>query len=514
MSLRNRQPSLSSSEFASISQEQPSVHDTGYSKPVHRRTLFLSHANPEDNAFARWLATQLAIAGYEVWCDLTQLLGGEKFWNDINEAIDGHTYRFLFASTLESNRKPGTLRELNLASQAELKHDLKDFIIPLKVDDFPFASAHPSIRERNFIRFDDNWSAGLAQLLSLLDRHEAPKATGSGADAVSAWYEKTLDENRRIVISNEIHYSNWFSLDLPRELFFHQTSLTPGQLRLASDPLKFPHRCHEGTIVSFAKRNDVQDALENILQIRQTNGISVTSFLQDGNSNPAIKPFDAHNIVSDLIRQAWDRELANKDMRFYELASGLRAWFFRNEQIPSNKAYFVPPSGTKRTYRQLVGRKSKRTIDGLKVRDGYWHFAFSASSQLTPFPRIVLRNHVIFTDDGETPWTSTTRMHRARRRVCKNWWNREWRDRLFAMCAAISSTDHCLTLKVGRDVHIEVAMAPETFTNPWTYFEDGQMGLDETADVELIKEETCRDDDDEMVQDTHLHDDLGSNDNG
>src|SRR5271157_1238700 len=36
--------------------------------PAPRRLLFISHANPEDNAFATWLATQLAIAGYEVWC--------------------------------------------------------------------------------------------------------------------------------------------------------------------------------------------------------------------------------------------------------------------------------------------------------------------------------------------------------------------------------------------------------------------------------------------------------------
>jgi len=56
-------------------------------RPV-RQLVFLSHASPEDNAFARWLATQLAIAGYEVWCDVTNLLGGEAFWKDIAEAID------------------------------------------------------------------------------------------------------------------------------------------------------------------------------------------------------------------------------------------------------------------------------------------------------------------------------------------------------------------------------------------------------------------------------------------
>ena len=82
-----------------------------------RRLLFLSHAAPEDNDFVRWLSTQLAIAGYEVWCDVTELLGGERFWTDITDAIDTCTFRFLFVSTLHANMKPGTLRELKMAHE-------------------------------------------------------------------------------------------------------------------------------------------------------------------------------------------------------------------------------------------------------------------------------------------------------------------------------------------------------------------------------------------------------------
>ena len=61
-----------------------------------RTLVFVSHAAPEDNVFAKWLATQLAIAGYEVWCDVTKLLGGEKFWDDITEAIEKYACRVIF----------------------------------------------------------------------------------------------------------------------------------------------------------------------------------------------------------------------------------------------------------------------------------------------------------------------------------------------------------------------------------------------------------------------------------
>jgi TIR domain len=45
-----------------------------------RAIVFISHANPEDNDFTTWLAARLALAGYEVWSDITKLIGGEVFW--------------------------------------------------------------------------------------------------------------------------------------------------------------------------------------------------------------------------------------------------------------------------------------------------------------------------------------------------------------------------------------------------------------------------------------------------
>lgn len=39
-------------------------------KGLVRQTVFISHANPEDNEFAAWLGTRLIGAGYQVWSDL------------------------------------------------------------------------------------------------------------------------------------------------------------------------------------------------------------------------------------------------------------------------------------------------------------------------------------------------------------------------------------------------------------------------------------------------------------
>jgi TIR domain len=106
-----------------------------------RNMLFLSHATPEDNDFARWLALQLASEGYPIWCDLTKLLGGEDFWKDIQEAIRTRSIRFLFVLSRSSNAKDGTLQELACAKAvaAKLRPQIRDYIIALKIDDLPYS---------------------------------------------------------------------------------------------------------------------------------------------------------------------------------------------------------------------------------------------------------------------------------------------------------------------------------------------------------------------------------------
>src|SRR5580658_9125008 len=95
-----------------------------------RDTLLLSHANPKDNEFTLWLALQLANEGYRVWCDLTKLLGGEVFWDDIEEVIKARAAKVLYVLSRTSNAKDGPLKELRFAQGVAKREKLKDFVIP------------------------------------------------------------------------------------------------------------------------------------------------------------------------------------------------------------------------------------------------------------------------------------------------------------------------------------------------------------------------------------------------
>jgi TIR domain len=145
-----------------------------------RRVVFLNHANPEDNVFALWLGARLTAAGYHVWTDLLQLVGGERFWKDINEAIRQHTAVFLpiLSNASIDPAKEGVFNEIAIATNVRRDLQLDNFIVPLKLQRIPEIPAQ--LIQLNYIDFTMNWVNGLAQLLERLEftRRKLSKATG------------------------------------------------------------------------------------------------------------------------------------------------------------------------------------------------------------------------------------------------------------------------------------------------------------------------------------------------
>src|SRR5881396_906037 len=140
--------------------DQPIAHGR-----TMRDMLFVSHANPEDNNFARWLTLQLAKEGYPVWCDLTRLLGGEAFWTDIEQAIRDRSIKFLYVLSRTSNAKQGPLDELQIAKNVARDLQLRDYILPLLIDDLPPRQVNIRLANISLVPFAPSWADGLAQLL-------------------------------------------------------------------------------------------------------------------------------------------------------------------------------------------------------------------------------------------------------------------------------------------------------------------------------------------------------------
>ncbi len=165
-----------------------------------RNLLFISHANPEDNVFSRWLALQLAKEGYGVWCDRTPLLGGEDFWPDIERAIREHTCKLLYVLSAASNHKPGPLQELHVAQTVARLEGLREFIIPLRIDNtLAHSDTNIQLARINAIDFTAGWATGLHILLKKLQQDRVQKDARFSAALVASWWQSQFGIDNQLI---------------------------------------------------------------------------------------------------------------------------------------------------------------------------------------------------------------------------------------------------------------------------------------------------------------------------
>lgn len=417
-----------------------------------RDVLFISHANPDDNEFVQWLTLRLASLGYHAWSDVARLLGGEDFWRDIETAIRQHSIKVLYVLSRASNQRDGTLLELKVAHDVRKKESISDFIIPLRIDDLPFNEFNIQLANLNAIDFSKGWAAGLRQLIAKLEKDAVPKNPSFGPDAVRQWWENAFNVEEGTTSAEEVHLSNWFPVGLPPTVYTHAVI---GLLDREEPSFPFPTKFRNG-IVTFAPAADVEPWL-GTLRIQSTVAVPTRELL----SNEDWKTQrDNRDMVTYFLNEAWKMGVA-KRLAAYEMSGGRVAFYFDVQTLPDPDVKFVGIGG-KASRRGLMGYKT--TPKGKR----HWHFAASARGAVHPQPVLMVRSHVLFSDDGKQLWESPRQMHRARRSQCKNWWNDDWRDRLLATMTWLADGEPTLALPLGTSVHGNVGIRPLEFLSPVT----------------------------------------------
>lgn len=442
-----------------------------------RDVVFVSHANPEDNEFTVWLTLKLASLGYRAWSDVTRLLGGEDFWRDIERAIRDRTAKFLYVLSRTSNHKEGSLLELKVANDVRKKGPFADFIIPLRVDDLPFGDVNIQMASLNAIDFCEGWAPGLKQLVAKLEKDNVPKNPAFGPDAVRQWWQGAFNVEAGTTAADEAHLSNWFSIQLPLTVYTHTLI---GLIDGAEPMFPFPAKFRYG-LVTFAPAVDLVPFL-GTLRIQSTTSVPLRDFMVDEDWN---RQRENRDIITYFVNEAWKLAVAPR-LEAYAMAGGRIAFYFDATKLPEPDVKFVG----------VAGRPARRALMGYKTTakgKRHWHFAVSARASVHPTPILMLRTHVLFSDDGVELWRSGDAMHRARRGQCKNWWNDDWRDRLLAAATWLSGGEPSVRLPLGLSVCGTMNIRPLEFISPVTLNEgakeaeaasDADVGDDDDGDPE------------------------------
>jgi hypothetical protein len=430
--------------------------------------IFISHANPEDNEFARWLAVRLAAAGFEVWSDVTKLIGGEKFWADIEKAIKEHCQKFLLCVT-KSSKKSGVMRELDWALETEaVKH--ASMVVPLKLDDTPFSSFPKDLGNSvTGIRFDVGWAARLIKVLEMLKRDGIQPRNVNGYSIVSEWWRQTFPVQEGVRDGKDVCIANLFPTVTAATTIWHHPARRPVRRGFKADRLKVIAEPFGNGFISFCSPSEMRAAAARFsINAEASGSITWLKFVAEGYAKIGLDRASAHRIAYALLRRGFERHAIKRGCRHYNLSQKRVCYWLSKDFLPSNEASFTGIDRRIHT-RGLAGFKTMSVNkEGIKTKR-YWHFAVQGLPTFEPNEGIIFKTHIVFTQDGEQLFDSDSYQHRARRNQGKSWWNDEWRDRLLAMVSFLADGKDELCINLAEGVTFNFSTVPVRFVSDRTY---------------------------------------------
>lgn len=444
-------------------------------QPV-RQTVFISHANPEDNEFAAWLGTRLIGAGYQVWSDLLRLVGGEPFWRDIGDAIKDHAAVVVLVLSRASVAKPGVLDEIALAVATSRKLQNPRFIIPVRLDDLPFDEFPEQVIRLNAVNFNGNWADGLHRLFEALDERAIDKVEGASAQDVAEFRNFRLRQSAAIAEQPEQVEGNWLKIRaLPAQAYLCRYGAEPKAVAKHLAKFAMPIVPWDRLGFSFARAAEIIDAETPDISVEPAYDVDLQKFLKGGPSGgPDMRGVDARRMMVNLLRQAWERFLCGRGLRSYEFAHGC-AFYIPRGLIEKDTVVFTDRNGKKRRKR-LSGRSIKRNV--------YWSFAISIHPVVGRQWHFELKPQVVFTTDGVTPIDSKVKMARLRKSFCKNWWNDQWRALLNGFVTFLAGGADTIRVPLGGSAELTLAASLALFEVPTTIIGDILASLDDDNDVD------------------------------
>lgn len=443
-----------------------------------RDSLFISHANPEDNEFALWLGAKLAALGYEVWADVLRLRGGDDWQRKLEEALRNRAFKVILVGTSVAVDKQGVRNEIQIAHDIGKKTGDAEFIIPLRLEAFdaPFLIAHAQ-----YIDFADGWAAGFGELVETLEStYQAPKVEPSVSTTREYWREIHTREGQTLSAADEQHVSNWLGIrSLPERVRYYdfKAGIEIGPAEAAKKSATLPLVPFKRGFLSFAAYPELQDYFGPDLPIELEGECPTEEFLDNGWAKREITSSDAERHVVRMLRAGIQRYLADRELRSFQMSRESLAWWAPVSLVPTEQIPFAW-SEDLRGRRQINGKSEKRGV--------YWHYGVTVIPRFFPIGHVKIISRMIFSTDGETPLDNPGRMHRTRRSIAKGWYNPKWRDMMLAFLHWLSNGERHLLIPLGSDQSLTLTLPPIVAVAPVSIvagFDDA--GPDEEPDDTL-----------------------------
>ncbi|MBI4307154.1 MAG: toll/interleukin-1 receptor domain-containing protein [Chloroflexi bacterium] len=437
-------------------------------RPTAPDHLFISYAS-EDWRLAEWLTLKLTAAGYRVWCDRFQLLGGESYPRDIDVAVKQQTFRVIALLSRSSMDKPNPMKERTLA--LNISRDRRvDFLIPLNVDGLRSTELDWMTSDLTFIPFE-RWNIGLINLFRKLQQIDCPRGLGDGQSTV----RELIASREEVLGSPERVWSNACEIVHIPDRFFRYIGMF--------DPMAGP--TIEG--VAFVQSPDTFWSF--VSPSRAVKGLET-------------EEFDCKSVIGSGDEQVRGplTALIRANVRQFLLDRGLESTpdgddvYFPRGLFPGDRLNFEHYDGG-RSWVQVAGFRSFRSQSGTSTLTRY-HVCPRLDPRFFDYsaPAMELSIRLYLTDQAGNP-LHPSRVNRRRRKIVKDWWNHEWLSRHSAVLHWLSDGRDLVVLTGGSEGEITFRSRPWGFMAPVSIREP--VEAINRAEDDVVTEQLVEDDEPE-----------------
>ena len=433
---------------------------------MDRKTIFISHANPEDNYFSAWLAAKLKVLGYNVWLDLDDINLGDYFVSKIDPVIQKESILFIMIVTESYTQKykdqfSGISKEVNSALTLEKSNLLNhNFIIPVRATNIPFDHFPYDIRRWKAVDFSEDWQGGLIELVKELEKLKVPKNEALN-DPLALWFS-AIKAEKTVIHSPETYYSNWFPLTLPEKIYIHKPTLFSKEKIY---DLPYPLITEANHIITFCSKITTK----RFIELDDSWSYETTDFVNnfDLKIHENFLLIDPSKKFVRLLNKSFQDHLRKSGLTFWK-KKNRKVYYFRHDLTSSsiNLKRFGKPKGR----RSLVGkvtesiRRKKTTVN--------WAFSLSPQAHLEPTPHFRMIYSLAMTNKKYWRFDKEAQ-HKLRRSIPSGWFNRRWFETLLAAMLEISP-DHeskFVLIEIDDNQFLKVSNIPFMGVSPVGYIE-------------------------------------------
>ena len=417
---------------------QPSNESLDRSRPS-RDHLFISYAW-EDGALAEWLTLKLTAEGYRVWCDRFKMLGGERWPEDIDDAIKTRTFRMLHLLSRHSLHKENPSKERQLALTICKKRS-EDFLIPLNLDGTPPLELPWQLTDITYIPFQ-NWANGLSQLLKKLTALDAPRPiVNHGKEFANETFlpKQVLVEQDDVVQSNCL---NFVHIPSVVRRYVLSRPLSKSEQEFAFE--RWAHyKIDDERFLAFLPPND---ALPAEVRVTEDGGASWEDVSE-------IDFVPSLNVVSSLLKKSVIVKCLQKGLQRDQKSTVI---YFPDGLIDRNRLKYVGYKG-RLTRIDVVGERK-----ALKARS-HLGMTFVIRQDVAIGFCVLVKIVLYLVDENNQPFEFKVAL-RKRKRITKSWWNHQWLSRHMAIRSFLADGTDEITIGDSADSQLRLSARPITGT--------------------------------------------------